>query len=234
MPSRHPVEDLLQTNRFWLVDTVPSSTFPFFVLGAPIMGFQSITMPEITLETDEIIIKVDNPLWNLKSPHPLCPCGANMLDAYAEQLIKGTGNTFDYDYHDRLFNYEADRDPLDDSPIYCDQIETVIENMDVSSTTRRGIAITWHPYDQFGKCAVPCLQWIQFLVRDGKLQMKVLFRSNDVLLAMHANMYALVHLQQYVATALGLPVGSYTHIVTVPHIYYKRDANEVQKWTVAT
>lgn len=54
MPSRHPVENLLQTNRFWLVDTVPSSTFPFFVLGAPIMGFQSITMPEITLETDEI------------------------------------------------------------------------------------------------------------------------------------------------------------------------------------
>jgi hypothetical protein len=54
MPSRHPLEDLLQSHRFWLVDLVPSSTFPFFVMGAPIMGFQSITMPEVTLEVDEI------------------------------------------------------------------------------------------------------------------------------------------------------------------------------------
>lgn len=46
--------DLLQSNRFWLVDAIPSSTFPFWVLGAPFMGFQTITMPEITLEVDEI------------------------------------------------------------------------------------------------------------------------------------------------------------------------------------
>jgi len=53
MPSRSRLEDLLRSNRFWLVDVIPSSTFPFFVLGAPFMGFQSITMPEITLNTDE-------------------------------------------------------------------------------------------------------------------------------------------------------------------------------------
>ncbi len=61
-------------------------------------------------------------------------------------------------------------------------------------------------------------------------RLKVLFRSNDILLAMHANMYALVHLQKYVADQLGLPVGSYTHMVTVPHIYVKRDASELKKW----
>jgi len=54
MPSRHRLEDLLRSNRFWLVDVIPSSTIPFFVLGAPFMGFQSITMPEITLEVDEV------------------------------------------------------------------------------------------------------------------------------------------------------------------------------------
>lgn len=54
MPTRSRLEDLLQSYRFWLVDMVPSSTFPFFVLGSPIMGFQSITAPEITLDTDEI------------------------------------------------------------------------------------------------------------------------------------------------------------------------------------
>lgn len=54
MPSRSRLEDLLRNNRFWLVDVIPSSTFPFFVLGAPFMGFQSITMPELTLEIDEV------------------------------------------------------------------------------------------------------------------------------------------------------------------------------------
>ncbi|MFA4971296.1 MAG: phage tail protein [bacterium] len=54
MPNRHPLEDLLQSHRFWLLDLVPSSTFPFFVLGSPIMGYQSITMPELTLEVDEV------------------------------------------------------------------------------------------------------------------------------------------------------------------------------------
>lgn len=54
MPTRSRLEDLLQSHRFWLVDVVPSSTIPFFVLGSPIMGYQAITMPEITLDTDEI------------------------------------------------------------------------------------------------------------------------------------------------------------------------------------
>lgn len=184
---------------------------------------------EETLETDEMFIKVDDPLWNLKSPHARCPCGKNMLDAYAEQLIKGTENTFDYNYHDRLF---ALGKRVGDEWGY-DQIAHCIWKLERINGTRRCVAVVADVQENHRDDirSVPCLQWIQFLVRDNKLQMKVLFRSNDVLLAMHANMYALVHLQQYVATALGLPVGSYTHIVTVPHIYYKRDANEVQKWS---
>lgn len=193
---------------------------------------------EETLETDEMIVKVDNPLWNLKSPHARCPCGKNMLDAYADQLIKGTDGVFEYDYHTRLFRQDyADSfvSSYMDEWVQFNQIDKyAIPYLKGNAVSRRAVCVVWSLDDsqkQFWGDAVPCLQWIQFLVRDNKLQMKVLFRSNDVLLAMHANMYALVHLQQYVATALGLPVGSYTHIVTVPHIYYKRDANEVQKWS---
>lgn len=47
--------DMLQTHRFWLLDLVPSSVFPFFVLGSPMYGFASISAPEITLETREIV-----------------------------------------------------------------------------------------------------------------------------------------------------------------------------------
>jgi len=51
---RPRIADLMQNHRFWLLDVVPSATFPFLVLGAPFLGFQSITTPEFTAEVDEI------------------------------------------------------------------------------------------------------------------------------------------------------------------------------------
>ncbi len=41
-------------------------------------------------------------------------------------------------------------------------------------------------------------------------------------------MYALVHLQRFIADRLGLPCGSYTNISLVPHIYYRRDINDLE------
>lgn len=52
--ARSRIADLLQSHRFWLMDIVPSATFPFYVLGSPLMGFQSITAPEYTAEAEEI------------------------------------------------------------------------------------------------------------------------------------------------------------------------------------
>ncbi len=52
--ARSRTEDLMLTHRFWLMDVVPSATFPFLVLGTPFMGFQSITSPEYTAEMVEI------------------------------------------------------------------------------------------------------------------------------------------------------------------------------------
>ena len=45
---------------------------------------------------------------------------------------------------------------------------------------------------------------VQCIIRDNKLQMKVVFRSNDMLTAAGANMFALVHLQKYIADQLGV------------------------------
>jgi phage tail-like protein len=44
----------MQNYRFWLFDIVPSSAPPFFVLGSPVLGFQTISAPEYTAEVDEI------------------------------------------------------------------------------------------------------------------------------------------------------------------------------------
>jgi thymidylate synthase len=58
--------------------------------------------------------------------------------------------------------------------------------------------------------------------------MKVVFRSNDMLTAAGANMFALVHLQNAIAERLGIPPGPYTHMSLVPHIYYIRDVDDLE------
>ncbi len=72
---------------------------------------------------------------------------------------------------------------------------------------------------------MPCLQLVQCAVRNNALQMSVVFRSNDIHLALSANMYGLIQKQQQIADAVGVPVGRYTHVALIPHIYYERDSD---------
>jgi thymidylate synthase len=74
----------------------------------------------------------------------------------------------------------------------------------------------------------PCLQLVQCVLREGKLNMRVIFRSNDMLTAAGANMYALVQLHKSIADALLVPCGTYTHISLVPHVYYIRDMHDIE------
>lgn len=52
--ARSRIVDFMQSHRFWLFDVVPSAAPPFYVLGSPFFGFQSITAPEYTAEVEEI------------------------------------------------------------------------------------------------------------------------------------------------------------------------------------
>jgi phage tail-like protein len=55
------INDLLQTHRFWLIDVVPSSVIPFFVLGSPLYGFSGISAPSIELSTRDV--RQMNSMW---------------------------------------------------------------------------------------------------------------------------------------------------------------------------
>lgn len=143
------------------------------------------------------------------------------LTNYVDEVLHGTKSDFVYDYHDRLF-----KDP-------CNQIEACIKRINHDLRTRRAVAHTWIPEVDNDRKDVPCLQYIQFWVDENRLNMFVLFRSNDVLSALGANIVALTALQTRVACACTLMVGSYTHSIVIPHIYYKRDANLLMKATTS-
>jgi thymidylate synthase len=181
---------------------------------------------EATVEFEEVAMKVDNPLTG-PLVSPASRFQQRFMEKYAHDLIDGSGSVFEYDYHGRLFHWG---EPLsyEGSPVEVDQIAYIISKLSSSSRSRRALAITWNPVSDEPLSNCPCLQLVQCIIRDNKLQMKVVFRSNDMLTAAGANMFALVHLQDYIAQQLGVTPGSYTHISLVPHIYYKRDINDIE------
>ena len=189
-------------------------------------GYDVVTEDnDVTKESEPIAIKIDSPLDG-KLVHGLSPFKEQFLEAYANDILYGNANaTFEYDYHSRLFEWKG----------IVNQIEYIICKLKSNPTSRRAIAITWEPDVDNLRDDVPCLQLVQFSIRDDKLNMTVVFRSNDMLLACGANMYGLAMLQKYVLDKLNscsdknYKIGTYEHISLIPHIYVNRDADIVQK-----
>lgn len=182
---------------------------------------------EATVEFDEIAVRVENPLAEpMVSPHSRF--SRKFMEKYADDLLNGTSSVFEYDYHDRLFNWGDRLCSAEGGPVSIDQIDYIARKLASSPVSRRALAITWNPLVDESLDDCPCLQLVQCLIRDGRLGMKVVFRSNDMLTAAGANMFALVHLQKAIADRLGVLPGSYTHISLVPHIYYIRDVNDLE------
>lgn len=180
---------------------------------------------EDTVETDEVCLRVETPL----SPPMSSACSRfkeAFLDSYAHNLLSGSDAVFEYDYHGRLFDWGCGlRD--DGGEVHCDQVRYMVEKLRECPVSRRAVGVTWCPPVDGGLGDCPCLQLIQCVVREGRLDMKVVFRSNDMLSAAGANMFALVRLQELVAREVGVVPGSYTHISLVPHVYFKRDAADI-------
>lgn len=68
----------------------------------------------------------------------------------------------------------------------------------------------------------PCTVYLQFLLRDGKLNLSVHMRSNDVWMGVPYDMFSFCFLQMLMAMSLEVGIGEYTHYAGSLHLY-KRD-----------
>ena len=181
---------------------------------------------EACREIRNTVIDITNP--KLKSISPKYPLGKNTVEKYTKNLLYGSENEFSYDYHSRLFKYPVNGTTLN-------QIEYIIEKLKTQKNSRRALAITWQPIldievSKKDRGSVPCLQYVQFLIRDNKLHQTVLFRSNDLLLAYHANALGLISLGEMIAKNIGVEYGTYTHHSVSMHIYIDRDYDYISKY----
>lgn len=181
---------------------------------------------ESTLEVEPMCLLTRTPL----NPYRISKYSAfdeKYMKEYTKNLINGKDASFDYDYYTRLCAYTPDGISSSNS---LNQIDYIVNKLKSQPTSRRAQAITWIPMCDTEMDNVPCLQYVQAHIVDNKLDFTVMFRSNDMLLAFGANAYALSKMQETIAQAVGIDVGTYTHISLIPHVYDKRDADEFSKW----
>lgn len=182
---------------------------------------------EHTVECPPITIFVDTP-FRPERISKYAPQQEMSVKEYTKQLIEGGKNIFDYNYHDQLFEWSTDY--IHGIKKVHNQIQYLIDKLQEKPESRRAVAIVFDPEKhQFTDESVPCLQMLQLLYRDGWLHMRVVFRSNDMLTAAGANMYALTQLHKNIADKLDYNCGSYTHIALTPHLYHVRDSDLMLK-----
>jgi thymidylate synthase len=95
--------------------------------------------------------------------------------------------------------------------------------------TRQAVLTIFESRQDLGaaKKDIPCTISIQFLRRGGKLEMKVMMRSNDLWLGMPYDFVQFAVLQASIAQALGIEVGTYVHSTGSLHLY-DRDAKKAE------
>lgn len=182
---------------------------------------------DITKELRNVLIEITNP--SDKSISSKYPFGENAVHEYVNQLLYGTKNQFSYDYHSRLFEWKCF-----DAYGAVNQVEYIIKKLKKEMSSRRALAITWNPYmdtsNLSNDVSVPCLQYIQFLIRNKKLEMSVVFRSNDILLAYHSNAIGLIALGEMIAKEIDIKLNKYCHYIISAHIYIDRDKSYIKKY----
>lgn len=104
-----------------------------------------------------------------------------------------------------------------------EQIPRIVEVLSLDQDSRRAVVSIYdgkrHLPQQAGARDVPCTETMQFMVRDGRLDLIVNMRSNDLWWGFCLDQFSFTILQELVANDLRLPVGRYFHNAGSMHVY---------------
>lgn len=101
------------------------------------------------------------------------------------------------------------------------QLDIITEKLNTSPYNRHGYASIWNPSVDLKNPYPSCIIGIYFMVRDDKLNMTAMLRSNDAWGQALNDMYELVKFQEKIAMKLQFEVGIYTHFAISYHLYTK-------------
>lgn len=129
---------------------------------------------------------------------------------------------------DYILNYSkdliADEAPVSGTYTYGSRIrkslDYVIDKLKNEPNTRQAVMSIWENESDAYSSSPPCLNNLQFRVNDGRLDLSVLFRSNDCYSALVSNLFGMKYLQQYVADEIDAEIGLIGyHVSSSLHVY---------------
>ena len=158
----------------------------------------------------QLCLDVENPYTNQTALAEFVsksvPCSLEQLLKYDDEFMFGTADDagWKYTYH-ALF-----------APYY----DKVIDEFERNPNTRRACIALGQGDINFTEDP-PCLQLMMFNVINGKLDMTVVFRSNDAIKAFPMNIHAISMLHMKITTELGFGYGGLHYIANNFHAYSK-------------
>ena len=103
-----------------------------------------------------------------------------------------------------------------------DQIEESIKLLSADPFSRRVVLTIWSNNDLGAQSNdLPCNTALYLKIRDNKLDVTVLNRSNDLFMGVPYNIFTFYLLQVYISMRLGLKVGIQRHYIDSLHLYEK-------------
>jgi len=110
-----------------------------------------------------------------------------------------------------------------------DQMRNVYKVLKEDPDSRRAVMSMYNPAHDFHdyiSLDICCTLSLIFRIVNGKLNLSVTMRSNDVLLGIPADLWQFSFLQSVMASWLGIPVGNYSHYAASFHAY-ERDLEKL-------
>ena len=107
-----------------------------------------------------------------------------------------------------------------------DQIDVAIRILRKDNDTRQVVMTIWEPEKDLGAVTkdLPCNDMIFLKIREGALNMTVCCRSNDMIWGAYgANAVQFSMIQEFMARAVGVKIGTYTQISDSFHVYEDND-----------
>jgi thymidylate synthase len=122
------------------------------------------------------------------------------------------GIGYDYSYGSRIFNYNNVKDQVNDY---------VVPILQKNIGSRRGSIIIYEPIkdSDVNNKNTPGLISIHVIVKDKKLRLTGIVRSNDIFVGWPANIFQLHLLQQEISKKLNLEAGELTTVSLSAHIF---------------
>jgi len=119
---------------------------------------------------------------------------------------------YEYTYGGRIFSFSQKINQIE---------EFILPLLAKDSQSRRAVIGIYNPERDSTVLNknTPGMLYIQFLIRNNKLNLYAMIRSNDVFFGFPANAYQLYCLQEFVAKRLNIELGSMTITSTSAHIF---------------